>query len=166
MFELKADGSYVARPDWYRASLRIGDAEENGVDGSPPMKRTIKFDIADTSIALEADGGAKPLDERETMWDYAASGRFGDVTRLVSRHRLTADWTSWELHPLGDAIILLLDGTIEVNLEGENPSKSADLEHGGTFARIPRGTWHTVTVRRPSTVLLIAPSAEARQRPR
>src|SRR5689334_18787813 len=130
------------------------------------MNENLKFNIADTSIALEADGAAKPLYVRETMWDYAASGLFGDVTRLISQSKLSADWASWEMHPRGDTVILLLDGAIDLHLEIDDMPASFILDQQGSFVRVPRGAWHTVTIRRPSMLLTLTPCGATRQRSR
>jgi mannose-6-phosphate isomerase-like protein (cupin superfamily) len=130
------------------------------------MERALLFKLADTAIALEADGGATPLDHRETMWTYAVSGVYGDVSRLIVRRAVTADWTSWEMHPAGDEVIMLLEGDIELQIECEGQHTSVVLDQQQSFARIPRGAWHTLSVQRPATLLFVTPEAGTRQRPR
>jgi hypothetical protein len=120
----------------------------------------------DTSIALETDGSAKPLNVRETIWDYAVSGLFGDVTRLVSQSKLSTDWRRWQRYLRGDSVILLFDGSIDVHLEADDMPTSVSVEQHGSFVRIPRGAWHTATIRRPSMMLMLTPCGDTRQRPR
>jgi hypothetical protein len=162
-FEVKPDHSVVAREDWHLAAQPLRDPY-NFESASASAKL---FNLMDVSVALEANGVVTTLDHRETMWIYSDYGVYGEVTRIVSQQQLTQDWTNWEMHPSGDEIVVLLDGDVEVQIEGVAGDRaSVVLDRQGSFVRISRGAWHIMNVRKPSRVILVTPVAETRQRSR
>lgn len=162
-FEMKADHSVIAREDWYQAGRLLRDPDQFEAAAPSPLL----FDFAHTSIALETNGVAKVLYHGETIWEYQDYGVNGGVTRLVSQQELSKDWTNWEMHPAGEEIVVLLDGEVEVQVEGVGGDRaSVLLDRQASYVRISRGVWHTMNVRQPSKVLLVTPLAETRQRAR
>ncbi len=78
--------------------------------------------------------------------------------RLLSVFHYESDWTWWERHPLGDELAYILRGEMELLLDDGNRNWSADLAEGNAGI-VPRGTWHSARIPKPTTVLFVTPAA-------
>lgn len=76
---------------------------------------------------------------------------------MVSCFEFKEDWTSWEIHPNGDEIIVLLSGNVQFILETNEGNESVQLTEQGSFTIIPKNTWHTAKTHAPSRLLFITP---------
>lgn len=76
---------------------------------------------------------------------------------LISCHSFEKDWDSWENHPHGDEVVLLLEGDVTFLLQLDNGQTSIVLEKMGSYGIVPKNTWHTAKVHSPSKVLFITP---------
>lgn len=99
--------------------------------------------------------------------DYVArnadDGREG---RLVTTHRFTESWDSWEVHPEGDEVVLCLSGAISLLQElADGPPAQVTLGPGD-YAINPPGVWHTADIADEASVLFITAGWETRHRPR
>jgi len=83
---------------------------------------------------------------------------------LVSCHEFDEDWTSWEMHPNGDEIVMLLSGQATLVLEIENGEKTISVEEVGAYVIVPRGVWHTVKTTIKTTMLFITPGEGTQHR--
>ncbi len=86
---------------------------------------------------------------------------------LVSMHEFAADWPTWEMHPAGDEIVVLVAGSATLVLRGSGGDEDVQLAEPGAFAVVPRGTWHTARVSGPATMLFVTPGegTENREQP-
>jgi len=118
-------------------------------------------------VHLAHDGRAVPLDVTETFWTDLASGRFGDLGpgRLASCFAFERDWDSWEVHPAGDELVLLVSGAMDFVLEGAEGHETIALRGPGAACIVPRGTWHTARVLEPSTALFVTAGEGTEHRP-
>lgn len=79
----------------------------------------------------------------------------GAEGRLVAAHRFTENWTSWEMHPAGDEIVLCLDGAMTLHQEMAD-GRTATITLGpGDYAVNPPGCWHTADVDGEASALFI-----------
>lgn len=88
--------------------------------------------------------------------DYAARhAGDGAEGRLVALHTFSAPWTSWEMHPAGDEVVVCVAG--EITLIQERPDGATDsVTLGpGDYAVNPPGVWHTADVTGEATALFI-----------
>ena len=107
---------------------------------------------------------------RDFTWDqiadygamFAADGAAG---RMVTMGRQDADWTSWERHPAGEELVLLLSGRVELIQEIDGTEHRIELT-AGTGVLNPPGVWHTSDVHEPGDVLFITPGAGTEHKPR
>jgi mannose-6-phosphate isomerase-like protein (cupin superfamily) len=76
---------------------------------------------------------------------------------LVAAYEFSADWASWEVHPHGDEVVLLLFGEITFLLKLPSGDTSVTLNKAGTYAIIPKGVWHTAKTHVKSKLLFITP---------
>lgn len=95
---------------------------------------------------------------------HAADGAEG---RLVSQYRFTESWDSWELHPAGDEVVLLLGGEGVLHQEFADGSAAEVRLAAGEYTVIPPGTWHTMDLVTPEvTALFITAGLGTEHRPR
>jgi mannose-6-phosphate isomerase-like protein (cupin superfamily) len=100
------------------------------------------------------------LDKYET--EHAADGEEG---RLVMISQRDSTWTSWERHPAGDELVVLLSGRQTLIQEGAAAEQRIDLFPGQAVIN-PRGVWHTADIHEPGQTLFITPGKGTEHRPR
>ena len=76
---------------------------------------------------------------------------------LVSQHEFSEAWPTWELHPKGDELVLLLHGDTEMALLTAGGEQTVDLREPGDYIVVPRNTWHTARPRMPTSMLFFTP---------
>ncbi len=81
---------------------------------------------------------------------------FGSHT-LIAAHEFDSDWPTWEIHPAGDEMAILLSGDITFVLRQDTGDRLIKLEKPGAFLIVPRNTWHTARVGKSANVLFITP---------
>lgn len=124
-------------------------------------------DLASTFVSLERDGRTRLLELTDSFWPDIASGKLGlGPGRLLSLLAFEGAWDSWEVHPNGDEVVLLLEGTAEMKLErADGEVEVVRLERPGTFVLIERGTWHTGYGNGPARMLFVTDGEGTRHRP-
>ena len=85
--------------------------------------------------------------------------------RLVSMHRYTKSWESWEAHPMGEELVVCIEGTIELLQDINGQIRSAVLHQGEALIN-PPGVWHTADVDGGASVLIITAGIGTKNRPR
>ena len=122
------------------------------------------FDL-ETSYLVLADGpAAKRIDVGLDFWQ-TIDQRDDLAGRLVGVFRYDADWKSWEMHPDGDEIVVLLSGAVDLVLDLPGGPRTVELRDRGA-AVVPGGVWHTANVLGPSEALHITRGAGTTHRPR
>jgi uncharacterized cupin superfamily protein len=76
---------------------------------------------------------------------------------LVSCYTFEDDWDSWEIHPSGDELVILLAGDITFVIDSGDKMTELQLTTAGDYAIVSQGCWHTAKVHAPSQVLFITP---------
>ena len=69
------------------------------------------FPLASTFVVLDGQLAATPVPVTPTLYPELDT-RFGGFAGclLVSEYTFTADWPTWERHPAGDELLVLLEG--------------------------------------------------------
>lgn len=94
-------------------------------------------------------------------------GADGAGGRLVSQHRFTQSWDSWEMHPAGDEVVLLLSGEAVMHQELADGSITHVRLVAGEYAVNPPGAWHTMDlVSDEASALFITVGLGTEHRPR
>lgn len=75
--------------------------------------------------------------------------------RLVSMHRFTEDWTSWEMHPAGDEVVICISGGMTLHQELVDGTRQTATLEPGDYVINPPGCWHTADVTGEATALFI-----------
>jgi mannose-6-phosphate isomerase-like protein (cupin superfamily) len=122
------------------------------------------FDL-ETNYLVLADGpAAKRIEVGPDFWQ-TIDLRTDLAGRLVGIFRYGADWDSWEMHPDGDEIVILLSGAIDLVLEEMGGERIVELRDRAAVI-VPRGVWHTANAIAPSEALHITRGAGTTHRPR
>jgi quercetin dioxygenase-like cupin family protein len=98
--------------------------------------------------------------------DYAARhADDGAEGRLVAIHSFDAPWTSWEMHPAGDEVVVCIAGEITLVQELPGGVERVTLRPGD-YAINPPGVWHTADVADQARALFITAGMGTEIRPR
>ena len=90
-------------------------------------------------------------------------GSFGDANIGIGRY--VAGASPWERHNNGDELLLVLDGSVAIEvLDGES-SSSTTLSEGHLFT-VPKGRWHQLVAEAPVQILYISPGEDGAERTR
>ena len=121
-------------------------------------------------LHLGPGGKAIPQPEFADMQWYEGYGERhgsdGIDGRLVSLHRFDESWTSWEMHPTGDEVVLCVEGRIAL-LQQHADGSEARVDLGpGDYAINGPGVWHTADVAAPATALFITVGEGTQHKPR
>ena len=76
---------------------------------------------------------------------------------LVQRFAFDAAWDTWEIHPVGDELVFLVDGDVDFVLWVDDSEQIVRVHEPGSYVVVPMGTWHTARPRAPTTLLFITP---------
>ncbi|MFM5929883.1 MAG: cupin domain-containing protein [Novosphingobium sp.] len=121
-------------------------------------------------VHLGLGATAVPQPEFSGMEWYAAyasrNADDGAEGRLVSLHSFDQGWTSWEMHPAGDELVVCVAGSITLIQEGPDGGRQSVRLGVGDYAVNPPGTWHTADVDGAATALFITAGLGTQHRPR
>lgn len=90
----------------------------------------------------------------------------GDEGRLVSLYDFDQSWDSWEMHPVGDELVVCLAGSVVLIQEKPDGSFHAEPLGPGEYAVNSAGTWHTMDVASAATALFVTAGKGTQHRPR
>lgn len=90
----------------------------------------------------------------------------GAEGRLVSMHRFTESWPSWEMHPLGDEVVVCTSGRMTLIQEFPDGSAAVVTLGAGEYVINPPGVWHTADIDGEATALFITAGLGTEHRPR
>jgi mannose-6-phosphate isomerase-like protein (cupin superfamily) len=120
------------------------------------------FDLLKNYFLLEPDGAATVLPGGMDFWSQLMSGDASDPGirklmhsengRLLTVLTMNADWRNWEMHPAGDELLFMLEGSATFILDLPEGVKEVAL-NAGRLLVIPRGVWHTAKLSEPARLL-------------
>ena len=127
------------------------------------------FDLSSTFLHLGLGATATPLPGFEWSASYldAYDQRFesdGAEGRLVCVSPQDETWDSWERHPAGDEVVVLLSGHVDVVQDHGGDEVTITLRPGQALVN-PRGVWHRGIVHEAGTALFITPGRGTEHRP-
>jgi mannose-6-phosphate isomerase-like protein (cupin superfamily) len=124
------------------------------------------FDLASTFVVLAPDRSATPVDVTPMLFDEL-DARF-DAFRghqLVSCFEFDTDWPTWEIHPAGDEFVYLVAGAANLVLDRDGREEVIPLRQPGSFAIVPKATWHTARTSTATRMLFVTPGEGTENRP-
>ncbi len=89
----------------------------------------------------------------------------GDEGRLVSQFEFSESWTSWEVHPRGHEVVVIISGECTLIQEIDGAEHKTTLGPGQYAINEP-GVWHTMDVTKPTIGLFITAGAGTEHRER
>lgn len=116
-------------------------------------------------LHLHEGPDVSPEPVTDTFWQ-----EIGDRTdlrrgRLLTSFETKGDWTVWEMHPEGDEVILVTEGSARFHLD-DGHRTTEHLVTAPEYVLVPRGTWHTMDEVEPGRVVIITWGEGTTHRPR
>ena len=128
------------------------------------------FDLESTVVHLGLGSTAVPFGGAD--WSLEWLERYGDEFagdgddgRMVCVFPQGETWTTWERHPAGEEVVVLLSGRVDVIQDIDGEHRKVELRAGQAMIN-PRGVWHTADVHEPGEGLFITPGRGTEHRPR
>ena len=90
-------------------------------------------------------------------------GSFDDANIGIGRYIPGA--SPWERHNNGDELLLILDGSVRIEVLDGDSSARTTLPEGALFV-VPRGRWHQLVAEAPVHILYLSPSEDGVERTR
>ena len=143
------------------AVLRTVDGDESGDPDA--------FDLARTFVHL---GRVPPRPRFPTStWSaahveayrrrFAADGKEGRLVCVIAQD---ATWDSWERHPAGEEVVVLLSGRVDLVQELDGADHVVELRPGEAMVN-PANVWHTARVHEPGRRSSSRPATGTEHRP-
>ena len=120
-------------------------------------------------IGLGARVSVEPAMTSSLDWyqDYTERNmKDGAEGRLVSSHSFSEPWTTWEMHPNGEELVLCTHGAMTLIQELPDGATQRTELAAGEYAVNPRGVWHTADISEPATAVFITSGIGTKQRER
>jgi mannose-6-phosphate isomerase-like protein (cupin superfamily) len=129
------------------------------------------FGIGERYVHLDGERATTIVND-ERFWRELMSGaperpeirRLMEGGWLVGIYAVEDDWQTWEMHPEGDEVLILLEGACDMILDEGGRQRTVSLEAGRAFV-MPRGAWHRQVVRAPGRMLGITCGRGTQHRP-
>ena len=122
------------------------------------------FTLDGTYVHLKPDDSAWAMEGGDRFWATIQQRTDLDEGRLMGVTGQSSDWDHWERHPVGEEILTLLSGEMELVLDMEGGEQRAVLKAGETFV-VPRGIWHRAIVREAGRLMFVTPGRGTEHRP-
>ncbi|GLH68575.1 hypothetical protein GETHPA_01080 [Geothrix rubra] len=118
----------------------------------------LPMDLKTTFLVVDPGLSVHPVPVGPTLYqDLEARFQGFRQCLLVAVHWFDRDWPTWERHPMGDEILVLLSGRAELRLWEGGSARTLPFDRPGTSVIIPRGTWHTASIEGECRILFITP---------
>lgn len=123
--------------------------------------------ILHTYLHVQDGGKTKQVAVSERFWGDLVNGTRPELDqgRLMSAFSFSTDWPSWERHPAGEELVMLLSGSAMLLLEEADGERELLLDTVGSYILVPQGVWHTARTTQPTTLLFLTPGADTEHRP-
>jgi mannose-6-phosphate isomerase-like protein (cupin superfamily) len=147
--------------------MTIADPDMAG----PTMTSSETTDLAKNVLRdyahVRDSGRAASFPVSGAFWQELAEGRHPELDhgRLLSAFSFCGPWASWERHPAGEELVLLLHGACSLTIETEGGLRTTVLDTPGDYVLVPRGAWHTASAEIDTTLIFLTPGAGTEHRP-
>jgi mannose-6-phosphate isomerase-like protein (cupin superfamily) len=124
-------------------------------------------DVQGTYLHFRDGGRADAVDVSKSFWADVAAGKHPELDdgRLMTAFTFSEPWSTWERHPAGEELVMLLSGAARVVLEESGEERSVALNRPGSYVLVPPNVWHTARTSMPTTLLFLTPGAGTEHRP-
>jgi quercetin dioxygenase-like cupin family protein len=130
--------------------------------------KTTAIDLRKTPVHLGLTAKVKvmPVFTGDMAW-YETYSKLvesdGIEGRLVTLHSFDESWNSWEMHPVGEELVLCIAGEITLIQQIDDQQAATTLRPGQAVIN-PAGIWHTADVSASATALFITAGAGTEHR--
>ncbi|MBS0193263.1 MAG: WxcM-like domain-containing protein [Proteobacteria bacterium] len=123
-------------------------------------------DILSTYVHFRCDDRADTLPVSAAFWSELASGKREELNqgRLMTAFTFAEPWSSWERHPAGEELVMLLSGAAMMVLDEPAGEREVELNHPGAYLLVPQNVWHRAKTSVSSTLLFLTPGAGTEHR--
>ena len=122
---------------------------------SNPVRQILEtFPVLTPDMAVEALPWTGDMAFYEGL-ESRFNGFSGHV--LVSCHEFDEPWPTWECHPHGDELVILLGGSATMVIQQNGERRACDIRRAGEYIIVPRGAWHTASAASAARMLFITP---------
>lgn len=126
--------------------------------------------LADSFVHLGLGATAVPQPPFDGMEWYEAygvrHGADGREGRLVSQHTFEEGWPSWEMHPVGDELVICTEGEMVLHQEFPDGHRESVTLSAGEYVINPPGVWHIADVAERATAIFVTAGEGTQHRPR
>jgi len=124
-------------------------------------------EILRTYLHVRDGGKTDAISVSDSFWEELAGGAYPqlDQGRLMSAFTFSEPWSTWERHPAGEELVMLLSGTATIVLEDSGQERAVQLSDPGSYVLVPQNVWHTAKTTVPTTMLFLTPGAGTEHRP-
>jgi len=124
-------------------------------------------EILSTYLHVQDGGKTDVVPVSESFWEELARGKHPrlDQGRLMCAFTFSEPWLTWERHPAGEELVMLLSGAATVVLDESGQEHAVPLNEPGAYVLVPRNVWHTAKTTVPTTMLFLTPGAGTEHRP-
>jgi predicted enzyme related to lactoylglutathione lyase/mannose-6-phosphate isomerase-like protein (cupin superfamily) len=124
-------------------------------------------DLSTQNVILDATSSAHAVQGGDAFWKALMAGELPEVERgrLVALFDYASDWRTWEMHPDGEELVILVSGRATFVLETPDGERELVLERAGQMVIVPRGTWHTARTDEPVRMLFVTAGKGTEHRP-
>ncbi len=123
--------------------------------------------VMDTYLHVQDGGKTEVVPVSASFWQDVMAGRCPalDQGRLMSAFSFAQAWPTWERHPEGEELVMLLSGEATLALEVAGQEQVVSLAVAGAYVLVPQGVWHTARTNVPTTMLFLTPGSGTEHRP-
>ena len=123
-------------------------------------------DILRTYLHVRDGGGVDRVEVGEQFWPELGAGKLPhlDEGRLMSAFTFKGAWETWERHPAGEELVMLLSGAASLILELADSECRIELSCPGEYVLIPAAIWHTANAEVETKLLFLTPGAGTEHR--
>jgi mannose-6-phosphate isomerase-like protein (cupin superfamily) len=124
-------------------------------------------DIISTYIHYCDGGRASEIPVSASFWEEVVTGKRPEMDqgKLMSAFTFSEPWSTWERHPAGEELVMLLSGAATLVLKETDGERTINLSEPGSFVLVPQNVWHTARTSVPTTMLFLTPGAGTENRP-
>jgi mannose-6-phosphate isomerase-like protein (cupin superfamily) len=123
------------------------------------------YDPSTTYLHLGAGPETQLLPVTDDFWPTIDQRTDLDAGRLVTGVTNDADWTVWEMHPVGDELIVVTSGSVRFHLDDAGTVSELTVT-APQYIVVPAGTWHTADTLGPAHLLIVTWGEGTQHRPR
>lgn len=115
--------------------------------------------VLTTYLHFRDDGAADAVPVSDSFWSELSAGGLAHLNqgRLMSAFTFSRPWPTWERHPAGEELVMLLSGAATLVLEEPGQDREVQLDKPGDFTLVPRNVWHTARTQEKTTMLFLTP---------